>query len=53
MESITVFTKADEEVLDRVDGEVSHTVCSKREHPDKDFAVLTLCQSLMFSKGKY
>ena len=51
MESITVFTKADNELLGRVDGEVSHSVCSKREHPDEDLAVLTLCEPLMFSKG--
>ena len=50
VESITVFTKADDE---RADGEVSHSVCSKREHPDEDLAVLTLCKPLMFSKGKY
>ena len=53
MESINVFTKADEELLERVDGEVSHSVCSKREHPDEDIAVLNLCKPLMFSKGKY
>ena len=51
MESITVFTRADDELLGRVDGEVSHSVCSKREHPDEDLAVLTLCEPLMFSKG--
>ena len=51
MESITVFTKADDELLGRVDGEVSHSVCSKREHPDEDLAVLILCEPLMFSKG--
>ena len=51
MESITVFTRADDEFLGRVDGEVSHSVCSKREHPDEDLAVLTLCEPLMFSKG--
>ena len=41
MESITVFTKTDEQ----------HSVCSKREHPDEDLAVLTLCKPLMFTKG--
>ena len=46
-----MFTKADEELLGRVDGEVSHSVCSKREHPDEDLAVLTLCKPLMFSQG--
>ena len=51
MESITVFTKADDELLGRVDGEVSHSICSKREHPDEDLAVITLCEPLMFSKG--
>merc|ERR1719410_3213612 len=30
---------------------VSHSVCSKREHPDEDLAVLTLCEPLMFSKA--
>ena len=53
MESITVFTKADYELLGRVNSEVRHSVCSKREHPDEDLAVLTLCEPLMFSKGKY
>ena len=53
MGRITVFTKADEDLLGRVDGEVSHSVCGKREHPDEDLAVLTLCEPLMFSKGKY
>merc|ERR1711988_1963725 len=51
VESITVFTKVDDELLGRVDGEVSHSVCSKREHPDEDLAVLTLCEPLMFSKA--
>ena len=46
-----MFTKADEELFGRVDGEVSHSVCSKREHPDEDLAVLTLCKPLMFSQG--
>merc|ERR1711988_1696180 len=48
VKNITVFTKADDE---RVDGEVSHSVCSKREHQDEDLAVLTLCEPLMFSKA--
>ena len=51
MESITVFTKTDEQHLGREVGEVSHSVCSKREHPDEDLAVLTLCKPLMFSQG--
>merc|ERR1711988_316211 len=51
VESITVFTRADDELLGRVGGEVSHLVCSKREHPDEDLAVLTLCEPLMFSKA--
>merc|ERR1711988_2006299 len=51
VESITVFTKADDELLGRVDGEVSHSVCGKREHPDEDLAVITLCEPLMFSKA--
>ena len=41
------------------DGEVSHAVCSKTEHPeydiemkhDKDIAVLHLCRPLMFTEG--
>ena len=53
MESITVFTKTDEQHLGREVGEVSHSVCSKREHPDEDLAVITLCEPLMFSKGRY
>ena len=51
-----MITKADDE---RADGEVSHSVCSKMEHPeynrdarfDKDIAILTLCKPLMYSKG--
>ena len=50
-ESITVITRDHD--WTREDGEVSHSVCSKREHPDEDLAVLTLCEPLMFSKGKY
>merc|ERR1711988_585335 len=51
VESITVFIKADDELLGRVNSEVSQSVCSKREHPDEDLAVLTLCEPLMFSKA--
>ena len=55
VERITVFTRD----LDKEDGEVSHSVCGKREHPeynrktdyDKDIAILTLCKPLMFGKG--
>ena len=44
----------------RPDGEVSHAVCRKTEHPDydkevkddKDIAILHLCKPLMFTKGK-
>ena len=44
----------------RKDGEVSHAVCSKTEHPeysiqtkhDKDIALLTLCKPLMFTESK-
>ena len=40
------------------DGEVSHAVCGKKEHPeygkktrhDKDIAVLHLCKPLMFTE---
>ena len=46
VDSITVITNDE-----RADVEVSHLVCSKREHPDEDLAVLTLCEPLMFSKG--
>ena len=51
-ESITVTTRADDEVPGMVDGEVNHSVCSKRENSDEDIAILTLCKPLMFSKGK-
>ena len=45
----------------RKDGEVSHAVCSKTEHPeygkktkhDRDIAVLHLCRPLMFTEGKF
>ena len=54
---MTVFTR-DHDVT-KEDGEVSHSVCRKKEHPeyngktkwDKDIAILTLCQPLMFAKG--
>merc|ERR1711988_270774 len=46
VDSITVITNDE-----RADVEVSHLVCSKREHPDEDLAVLTLCEPLMFSKA--
>ena len=57
VERITVFTRDHDRT--REDGEVSHSVCSKREYPeygrettyDKDIAILTLCQPLMFTKG--
>ena len=43
----------------KVDGEVSHAVCGKSEHPgynkrsryDLDIAVLHLCKPIMFSQG--
>ena len=54
---ITVFTRDHDRTKE--DGEVSHSVCGKREHPeynrktdyDKDIAILTLCKPLMFGKG--
>ena len=56
VDRITVFTRDHDRT--REDGEVSHSVCSKREHPeyergtwDKDIAILTLCKPLMFAKG--
>merc|ERR1711988_2004029 len=57
VESITVFTRDHDRT--REDGEVSHSVCSKMEHPeysrktkyDKDIAILTLCKPLMYSKA--
>ena len=57
VESMTVFTRDHDRTKE--DGEVSHLVCSKREHPeynreadyDKDIAILTLCKPLMYGKG--
>jgi len=57
VERITVFTRDHDRT--REDGEVSHSVCSKREHPDynreakydKDIAILTLCKPLMFTEA--
>ena len=57
VKNITVFTRDHDRT--REDGEVSHSVCSKREHPkynrkvswDKDIAILQLCKPLMFAKG--
>merc|ERR1712154_230834 len=51
VESITVTTRADDEVPVMVDDEVNHSVCSKREHSDQDIAILNLCKPLMFSKA--
>ena len=42
------------------DGEVSHAVCGKTEHPSysnpirwhNDIAILKLCKPLMFTEGK-
>ena len=57
VDSMTVFTGDHDRT--REDGEVSHEVCSKREHPeykseyswDKDIAILRLCEPLIFTKG--
>ena len=56
--NITVWTR--DHNWRREDGEMSHAVCSKTEHPeydrntrhDKDIAVLHLCQPLMFTESK-
>jgi len=55
--SIFVFTRDHDRT--REDGEVRHSVCSKKEHPeysreakyDKDIAILTLCKPLMFTEA--
>ena len=56
--NITVWTRDHD--FTKKDGEESHAVCNKTEHPefgkikyDKDIAVLHLCQPLKFSKGKF
>ena len=57
--NITVWTG--EHNYKKNDGEMSHAVCNKTEHPeyykkakyDQDIAVLHLCQPLIFSKGKF
>ena len=57
--SITVVTREHDRT--KMDGEVSHAVCSKTEHPDynklmkndQDIAILRVCQLLMFSEGKF
>ena len=55
---ITVWTRDHDRT--KKDGEVSHTVCSKTEHPsynpdtyDNDVAILKLCKPLMFTEGKF
>ena len=56
MGDITVWTRDHD--WRRKDGEVSHAVCRKTEHPDydkaaredKDIAILHLCKPLMFTK---
>ena len=58
VQNITVWTRDHD--WTKKDGEVSHAVCSKMEHPDcnklmrfdKDIAVITLCKPLMFTEGK-
>ena len=55
---ITVWTRDHDRT--KKDGEVSHAVCRKNEHPefdqpvrrDKDIAVIKLCKPLMFTEGK-
>ena len=55
---LTVWTRDHDRT--KKDGEMSHTVCSKTEHPsynspiryDNDIAILRLCKPLMFSEGK-
>ena len=57
--NITVWTRDHDRTVQ--DGEVSHSVCSKSEHPeygqkvkkDKDIALLHLCEPLMFTEGKF
>ena len=56
--NITVWTR--EHDYTKIDGEVSHTVCSKTVPPgynktsyDLDIAVLHLCEPLIFSEGKF
>ena len=58
MSSLTVWTRDHDRT--KKDGEMSHAVCSKTEHPsfntairyDNDIAILKLCKPLMFTKGK-
>ena len=58
LSDITVITRDHDRT--KADGEVSHAVCSKTEHPDydklmrfdKDVAVIKLCSPLMFTDGK-
>ena len=57
VESITVWTR-DHNMKER-DGEVSHSVCGKTEHPEyrrltrynNDISILQLCKPLMFTNG--
>ena len=59
VQSLTVWTRDHD--WTKTDGEESHAVCSKTEHPeydrkaryDQDIAILHLCQPLMFSEGKF
>ena len=58
-EKITVWS-GDYDIK-KMDGEVSHAVCSKTEHPDfdkntqydQDIAILHLCQPLVFNEGRF
>ena len=58
-QNITVWTRDHDRT--EIDGEESHAVCGKTEHPeygkktihDQDIAVLHLCQPLMFTDGKF
>ena len=57
VQNITVWTRDHD--WTKKDGEVSHAVCRKTEHPeygkktrhDRDIAVLHLCRPLMFTEG--
>ena len=49
--------------LNKSDGETKHQICNMTRHPqfdplknkndNMDFAILTLCEPLMFDKGKF
>ena len=57
---VELLVVAREQNLNKSDGETTHKVCNMTIHPqrsitakDNDFAILNLCEPLMFDKGNF